>query len=60
MQTPRVSNLTKYDEHTQQVTIVVRFVRIIYDVMGSNLGWDNDYPDRFFVCFLSPSRQILG
>jgi hypothetical protein len=26
---------------------------------GSNLGLDTDYPDRFFVLFLSSSRKML-
>jgi hypothetical protein len=27
---------------------------------GSNFGQDTDYPDGFFVVFLSPSRKMLG
>jgi hypothetical protein len=33
----------------------------IQEVLGSNLGLETGYPDsRFFVVFLSPSRQIPG
>jgi hypothetical protein len=32
----------------------------IREVPGSILGPETGYPDRFFLVFLSPSKQILG
>jgi hypothetical protein len=29
-------------------------------LVGSSFGLDTNYPDRFSVVLLSPSRQILG
>jgi hypothetical protein len=38
------------------LTILLR----IREVPGSNLGTETGYPERVFVVFHSPSRQILG
>jgi hypothetical protein len=38
---------------------LTRLLRI-REVPGSNLGPDTGYTDRFFVVFVSPSRQVLG
>jgi hypothetical protein len=32
----------------------------IRDLLGWCVGWDTDYPERFYVEFLRPSRQIPG
>jgi hypothetical protein len=31
----------------------------IQEISGSNLNPETGYPDRFFVVFLSPSKQML-
>jgi hypothetical protein len=38
---------------------VVILLIYICEMPGLNLGQDTDYPDRYFVAFLNPSKQML-
>ena len=36
----------------------VKFVKVIWNVRGSSLGWDTDEPERVSVVSFSPKTQI--
>jgi hypothetical protein len=58
--TPHIIELL-HDTHVIEVVIEwLTLLHYIWEVSGSNLGLETDYPDCFFVVFLSSPRQMPG